>query len=100
MAKQSLNYVKLGVFVLAGLLFLVALLYLIGRNKNMFGSTYLLKSRFNNVQGLSEGSNVRYAGIQVGTVKSITILSDTAVDDEGLASLAHLESITRLDIKS
>ena len=80
MTKRTVDHVKLGVFVLAGLLFLVVLLYLIGRNKNMFGSTYQLKSRFSNVQGLSEGNNVRYAGIQVGTVKSIEILSDTVVE--------------------
>lgn len=80
MAKRAVNNVKLGVFVLSGLLFLVVLLFLIGRNKNMFGSTYVLKARFSNVQGLVEGNNVRFAGIQVGTVKRIAILSDTVVE--------------------
>ena len=80
MAKKTVNNVKLGVFVLAGLLFLVVLLFLIGRNKNLFGSIYVLKSRFSNVQGLVAGNNVRFAGIQVGTVKSIDIISDTVVE--------------------
>ncbi len=80
MAKKMVNNVKLGIFVLAGLLFLVALLFLIGRNKNMFGSTYVLKSRFSNVQGLVQGNNVRYAGIQVGTVRNIEIIADTIIE--------------------
>ena len=74
MAKQGINNVKLGAFVLAGLLFLVLLLYMIGKNRNLFGATYLLKAKFENVQGLVTGNNVRFAGIEAGTVKKIIIL--------------------------
>ena len=56
-------------FVLAGLLFLVLLMYMIGRNSNMFGKTYELKAKFQNVHGLVVGNNIRYAGIETGTVK-------------------------------
>jgi phospholipid/cholesterol/gamma-HCH transport system substrate-binding protein len=80
MAKQTLNNIKLGVFVLAGLLFLVLLLYMIGKNRNIFGSTYILKARFENVQGLVSGNNVRFSGIQSGTVKRIKILNDTVIE--------------------
>ncbi len=80
MAKHTVNHIKLGVFVLAGLLFLVVLLYMIGRNRNIFGATFQLKARFGNVQGLVPGNNIRYAGIQVGTVKKINILSDTLLE--------------------
>lgn len=80
MAKRVINSVKLGAFVLGGLLFLVLLLYMIGKNKNLFGSTYVLKARFENVQGLVSGNNVRFAGIEAGTVKRIEILSDTVVE--------------------
>ena len=34
MAKQLMSNVKLGAFVLAGLLFLVLLLFMIGKNEN------------------------------------------------------------------
>ena len=47
---------------------------MIGRNRSLFGSNYLLKTRFENVQGLIPGNNVRYAGIQAGTVKKLQIL--------------------------
>jgi phospholipid/cholesterol/gamma-HCH transport system substrate-binding protein len=53
---------------------------MIGRNINLFGSNYKLKSRFENVQGLIPGNNVRYAGIQAGTVKELEILNDTIVE--------------------
>lgn len=80
MAKKIINSVKLGAFVLAGLIFLVVMLYMIGKNQNLFGDTYKLKARFENIQGLVEGNNVRFAGIQAGTVKNINILNDTVIE--------------------
>ncbi|MES2330680.1 MAG: MlaD family protein [Bacteroidota bacterium] len=80
MRTAKINNVKLGVFVLSGLVFLVVLLYMLGKNISLFGSTYVLKARFENIQGLVAGSNVRYAGIQAGTVKEIGILNDTTIE--------------------
>jgi phospholipid/cholesterol/gamma-HCH transport system substrate-binding protein len=80
MAKQAVNNIKLGIFVLAGLVFLVILLYMIGKNQNLFGPTYELRARFENVQGLMTGNNVRFSGIEAGTVKTITILNDTVIE--------------------
>ena len=80
MQKHAVNNIKLGVFVLAGLFFLVLLLYMIGRNQNLFSATFMIKARFDNVQGLVSGNNVRYAGIQVGTIKRINILNDTLIE--------------------
>lgn len=80
MAKRILNSIKLGLFVLGSLLFLVILLYMIGKNRNLFGATFVLKARFENTQGLVTGSNVRFSGIQSGTVKKIKILSDTVIE--------------------
>ena len=80
MAKQAANNIKLGIFVIAGLSFLILVLYMIGMNKNLFGSNFILKARFENVQGLQTGNNVRYAGIETGTVKKIVVLNDTTVE--------------------
>lgn len=80
MAKRAVNNIKLGVFVMGGLLFLVVLLYMIGKNRNMFGSNYELKARFENVQGLVSGNNVRFSGIQAGTVQKVKILNDTVIE--------------------
>lgn len=80
MAKHTVNNLKLGVFVLAGLFFLILLLYMIGKNRNLFGRNYILKAQFENVQGLIPGNNVRFAGIQAGTVKEIEFLNDTVIE--------------------
>lgn len=80
MARKIISNIKLGVFVLAGLMFLILLLYMIGKNENMFGKTYVLKARFENVHGAVAGNNVRYSGISVGTVKKIKILNDTVIE--------------------
>ena len=96
MKKQLLNNTKLGFFVLTGLLFLMILLYMIGRNRSLFGSNYLLKTRFENVQGLIPGNNVRYAGIQAGTVKKLQILNDTTVEVTMIVD-TKMEDIIRKD---
>lgn len=80
MAKRAINNIKLGVFVITGLVFLILLLYMIGKNQHLFGSNYLLRAKFENVQGLKPGHNVRYGGIEVGTVKKIVILNDTLIE--------------------
>ncbi len=82
MARETFNEIKLGVFVLAGLGFLILLLYMIGKNRNFFGANFTIKSRFENVQGLKTGNNVRYAGIDIGTVGKIKVLNDTVMEVE------------------
>ncbi len=78
--KKASNYIwKLGMFVLLGLTLFVITIYFIGKNKNMFASTFHLKSQFKNVSGLKIGNNVRFSGINIGTVKNIEFVSDSAV---------------------
>ncbi len=80
MAKRVINNIKLGAFVLGGLFFLVLLLYMIGKNRDMFGKTYILKARFENIQGLVSGNNIRFSGIHAGTVKRVKILNDSVIE--------------------
>jgi phospholipid/cholesterol/gamma-HCH transport system substrate-binding protein len=78
--KKSPNYIaKLGLFVLLGITLFVVSIYFIGKNKNLFASTFHLKSQFKNVSGLKVGNNVRFSGINIGTVKSIEFESDSVV---------------------
>lgn len=65
--------------VLAGLLFLVFTLYMIGKNQNIFGSSITIISVVENVNGLVPGNNVRFQGINVGTVKSIEMANDSSI---------------------
>ena len=96
MGKKIVNNVKLGVFVVSGLAFLVLLLFMIGKNKSLFGSSYLLKAKFEHVQGLIPGNNVRYSGIQAGTVKTIKIINDTTIEVSMMIE-TEMQEIIRLD---
>src|SRR6202000_1836344 len=62
-----------------GLLVLVAAVFFIGNQKNLFSSTFKLSGIFKNVSGLQIGNNVRFAGINVGVVDDIDIVNDTSV---------------------
>ncbi|MFC3560593.1 MlaD family protein [Pedobacter jamesrossensis] len=80
MAKTEEKNIKLGIFVMAGLLVLVVSFYMIGRSRNIFGRDFEIKARFNNLNGLMEGNNVLFSGIQAGTVKSIDMVNDTTIE--------------------
>jgi phospholipid/cholesterol/gamma-HCH transport system substrate-binding protein len=60
------------------MLFVIAI-FLIGRQKNMFIRVYRLATTFYNVSGLQVGNNVRFSGINVGTVDNIQIINDSTV---------------------
>lgn len=79
MAELRGSAFKLGAFVVAGITVLVVGLYLLGSKRDLFSRTMDVQARFNEVSGLRVGNNVRYVGIDVGTVERITILSDTLV---------------------
>jgi phospholipid/cholesterol/gamma-HCH transport system substrate-binding protein len=79
MNKETSHRIRLGLFVTTGVILLIVALYFIGDNRNMFGSTFKLYSTFTNVNGLQNGNNVRYSGIDVGTVENIEIMNDTSV---------------------
>ena len=80
MKKKSINAIKLGAFVLAGLTLLIFSLYLVGKNKSLFGTRFELKAHFKDVNGLLVGNNVRFSGIDVGSVLDIMILNDTVIE--------------------
>jgi phospholipid/cholesterol/gamma-HCH transport system substrate-binding protein len=71
--------IKTGIFTALGLGILVLFIFLIGGRRNLFSSTFNVKGYFKNVSGLMSGNNVRFAGINVGTVNDITIVNDTTV---------------------
>ena len=78
-SNSTSNQVRLGLFVVAGVGCLLVILYLLGRQQNLFQRSLPVQADFRNVAGLLTGNNVRLGGITVGTVKDITILNDTTV---------------------
>lgn len=66
-------------FVLAGTVFLILAMYFIGSKQSLFTSSFTVTANFHNVDGLMPGNNVRFAGIDVGTVQKIDIINDSSV---------------------
>lgn len=54
-------------------------IYFIGKQKNLFGSTFNITSQFKTVSGLEVGNNVRFSGINIGTVEEIQLINDSSV---------------------
>lgn len=79
MNKSSSFTWKLGMFVITGLAAFIVTVYFVGKKKNLFGSTFTLKTKFKTVSGLKLGNNVRFSGINIGTVNEIEIVNDTTV---------------------
>ncbi len=79
MKKESGNKWKLGMFVIIGLLLFAFTIYFIGKQNNLFGSTFHLKAKFTTVSGLQVGSNVRFSGINIGRVDEIELITDSSV---------------------
>ena len=100
MNTKPIENTKLGLFVLTGLLFMIFCLYMIGRNRNMFHSTITIYTYFQNVNGLMPGNNVRFSGIDVGTVKRISLISDTAVEVSMVIDMKVREHIKNNSVAS
>lgn len=79
MEKTTSQKIRLGLFVIIGLLIFILAVYFIGDKQKMFGKTNHLEAVFNNVNGLQLGNNVRYSGISVGTVRGIEMINDTTI---------------------
>jgi ABC-type transport system involved in resistance to organic solvents, periplasmic component len=71
--------IKIGMFTITGILLFLVGIFLIGSKKNMFGDTFMIYGTFKSVGGLEVGNNIRFAGINVGTVDDISIVSDTTI---------------------
>jgi phospholipid/cholesterol/gamma-HCH transport system substrate-binding protein len=82
--------IRLGLFVAGGIAIFVLAIFIIGKQKNLFNPVYKLTSAFYNVSGLQVGNNVRFSGINVGTVDNITIINDSTV---------RIEMLIRKEIK-
>lgn len=80
MPRQPKHLAKLGFFVLAAGTVLIVALFLIGKNQHLLGSHFMLRAHFRNVAGLRAGNNVRFSGIEVGTVREMRILNDSTLE--------------------
>lgn len=79
MSKLASHKTRVGLFVIIGVSILLVALYFIGNKQHLFNKNMQLYAEFQNVNGLQLGNNVRYAGINVGIVSSIEMISNTKI---------------------
>jgi phospholipid/cholesterol/gamma-HCH transport system substrate-binding protein len=82
MKNTNSKKLRLGLFVIIGTVLFIVGVYLIGQGQNMFKKTFTISTYFQNVNGLQHGNNVRYSGIDIGTVKDITMVNDSTIKVE------------------
>jgi phospholipid/cholesterol/gamma-HCH transport system substrate-binding protein len=67
---------KVGAFVLAGLIGAGGIVFLIGDNRSLFDSKVTFKAQFDDVQGVKPGSTVRMGGVDIGAVSKVEYPAD------------------------
>jgi len=80
MEKSTGRTIRLGIMVITGTILFTVAVYLIGQKQDMFSNTFQLRVVFNNVSGLQPGNNVRFSGINVGSVVAVTIQNDSTIE--------------------
>jgi phospholipid/cholesterol/gamma-HCH transport system substrate-binding protein len=81
MSKEPGSKWKLGMFVIIGLVVFAGTVYYVGKQNNLFGSTFHLTAQFKSAGGLKEGNNIRFSGINIGTVNTITLKDSVVIVD-------------------
>lgn len=67
---------KIGVLTIVSIVIAAVLIFSLTGARGFFWQRYDLKARFSNVAGLTSGSPVRVAGVQVGSVTSVEFAGD------------------------
>lgn len=78
-SKEIQQDIKLGAFVLTGLVLFFGAVFLIGSENNVFSKTFTTHAIFKNVEGLKEGDNVWLSGVKIGTVRQVRIVKEGMV---------------------
>jgi len=71
--------IRLGIFIAGGLALFVFAIFIIGKQKNLFNPVFKLTTTFYSISGLQVGNNIRFSGINVGTVDNIKIINNSTV---------------------
>src|SRR3546814_15472124 len=70
-ANENKRSIIVGLFVLVGIIILVAGILVLGGQQNRFSKTVSVTTVFDDVSGLKAGNNVWFSGVKIGTIKSI-----------------------------
>jgi phospholipid/cholesterol/gamma-HCH transport system substrate-binding protein len=95
MEKTSNQKIQLGLFVLLGSILFIGAIYFVGNKQDMFNKTIEINALFSNINGLQKGNNVRFSGINVGTVQEIEIVNDSTIRVEMKIEQSIIEHIKK-----
>jgi phospholipid/cholesterol/gamma-HCH transport system substrate-binding protein len=90
--KKSKLELLAGVFVLLGLAAVAYLTIKLGSGEFIGGASYVVEARFANAGGLSSGSTVQLAGVQVGRV------DDIRMDPADYSAIATLRIVNEVKL--
>lgn len=96
--KSNKFKIRLGIFIIVGLALFTLAIFIIGKQKNLFNPVFKVTATFKNVSGLKIGNNIRFSGINVGTVDNITIINDSSVQVE-MYIQQHIKKFIKSDSK-
>lgn len=69
-----------GLFVLIGIIILLAGIFVIGGQQNRFGGAIKISAIFDNAAGLKKGGNVWFSGVKVGTIREVNFTPSSQVE--------------------
>ncbi len=73
---KHLEGAKLGIFIFIGTVLMVISIFLIGNKDSLFVSSIYIKTHFPTIEGLKSGAPVRFSGMDIGAVSSITLIPE------------------------
>ncbi|MBI2342459.1 MAG: MCE family protein [Deltaproteobacteria bacterium] len=77
--------IRVGIFVLLGLILGMYFIFMIGGEKQLFEQRYTLNTKFKDISGLRVGAPIQLAGLKVGFVDSIKFSPDLTQKDVEIA---------------
>lgn len=83
----TLSQLRVGIFVLFGLLILAFLILNSTGDFNPFEKKLRLKARFSQADGLREGSEVQLAGVHIGKVETVNLLPPDSPEEEKIEAI-------------
>jgi len=100
MDQDTKRNVKLGLFVIIGIIVFIFGIFLVGAKGGMFTKSFKVYAIFKNTSGLKSGGNVRFDGVKVGIVKDVTIANDSSVRVDMNIDESKHEFITKTAVAS
>jgi len=77
---RTIQHIRLGLLVILATTLLIAGLYFVGQQRNIFSANASVYAHFHDIDGLMPGNNVRFNGFSLGRVLEIAPLNDTLIE--------------------